>query len=227
MQNKHIHATKKNQNLRILGALSLLILLSIACNFSIPGLSNKSSEEVVLFHDEFSDPKSGWNRVITDDGELDYADGVYRILVNKTNTDIWAQPGYYFTDTKTEVETFKVRGDRNNRFGIICRFKPPANFYSFLISSDGYFGIGKVIDGKYTLLGSDALEPSEDIKQGAAFNALRADCIGDSLALYVNGIKLKEVHDDEFQSGDLGLLVGTYEFPGIEILFDNFIVYKP
>lgn len=227
MQKEIINTINKQQKLLILGALGLLILLSVSCNFSIPTFFNNTSEEVVLFHDDFSDPKSGWNRIITDDGELDYADGVYRILVNKPNTDIWAQPGYYFTDTKTEVETFKVRGDRNNRFGIICRFNPPANFYSFLISSDGYFGIGKVIDGKYTLLGSDALEPSEDINQGAAFNTIRADCIGKTLALYVNGIKLKEVHDDEYQSGDLGLLVGTYNLPGTEILFDNFIVHKP
>ena len=211
----------------VLIALSAVALISIACNFSVPYFSDNNTEDNILFYDNFSDPKSGWNRVITDDGETDYTDGVYRIYVKKPNTDIWAQPGRNFTDIRIEVETFKVRGERNNRFGIMCRLTRPANFYSFLISSDGYYGIGKVVDGKYTLLGSNALEPSETIQQGAAFNAMRADCVGKTLTLYVNEVKLKEVHDDDFQEGDVGLLVGTYDIAGSEVLFDNFTVYKP
>ncbi len=69
--------------------------------------------------------------------------------------------------------------------------------------------------------------PSEDIKQGAVTNHLRADCIGDTLKLHANGIMLGAVQDTDFHSGDVGLIAGTFDKPGTEVRFDNFSVLKP
>jgi hypothetical protein len=43
----------------------------------------------------------------------------------------------------------------------------------------------------------------------------------------VNGIQLFEVTDSDFSSGDVGVIAGAYDTPGVEILFDNFAVLKP
>ncbi|MEN6483176.1 MAG: hypothetical protein ABFD29_13525 [Anaerolineaceae bacterium] len=58
-------------------------------------------------------------------------------------------------------------------------------------------------------------------------NYLRADCNQSDLTFYINGTKVLEGHDSSFTSGDVGLIAGTYEETGVDIFFDNFIVYKP
>jgi hypothetical protein len=181
----------------------------------------------VLFQDDFSDPSSGWDRVNEEQGITDYVDGAYRIFVNDRNTDVWSNPRLDFDDTQIEVETQKVGGDDNNDFGLICRYKDTNNFYFFVISSDGYYGIGKVLDGEQLLIGDESMPPSEDINQGNATNNLRADCVGNKLSIHVNGVLLAEHQDDSFTSGDVGLLAGSFDVPGTDIHFDNFVVRKP
>jgi hypothetical protein len=181
--------------------------------------------------DDFSDLSSGWTPASMASSapfdEADYGDGVYRIKVIQANSDIWATPGLELDDTSIEVDAIKVGGDRNNRFGILCRAQGPGKFYVFLISSDGYYGIGKINGTNYQLLGSQAMLPSEKIPKGSAYLRLRADCIQDSLVLFVNGEKIFEVKDEEYQKGDVGILAGAYNSGGADILFDNFAVYKP
>lgn len=181
----------------------------------------------VLFQDNFSDPASGWARVTAAAGVSDYLDGVYRILVNEPNVDIWSKPGLKFSDVRIEVDAFKVGGDRDNRFGVICRAVDDNSFYTFIVSSDGYYGIGMINDDAYQLIGMDALQPTDAIQVGSAQNHLRADCVGNTLTLYVNGVQLAQVQDSTFANGDVGLIAGTYGVSGTDIRFDNFVVYQP
>ena len=204
--------------------IALLILVAIACRAISPGGDEPGR---ILFRDDFSDPASGWNRVTAANGETDYADGAYRIFVNEPNMDIWAKPGLDFNDVHIEVDALKVGGDRNNRFGIICRVVEPNTFYTFIVSSDGYYGIGKIKGQEYKLIGMDALQPSDVILKGSALNHIRADCVGNRLTLHVNGHKLAEVEDNDLTSGDVGLIAGTYDTSGTDVRFDNFVVYQP
>ena len=182
----------------------------------------------LLFQDDFSDPKSGWDQLQNDDGITDYQDGQYRILVNTTNTDVWANPaGLNFTDTTIDVDATKVAGDDNNDFGVVCRYKDGENFYFFVISSDGYYGIGKIKDGQQVLVGMESMPPTDVVKQGNATNHIQADCNGSTLRLTVNGQLLAETTDTDLTSGNAGLLAGSFEHPGTDILFDNFVVREP
>jgi hypothetical protein len=182
----------------------------------------------VLFQDDFSDPSSGWDRVNQPEGITDYNNGVYRIFVNTINTDVWANPGLDFSDVRIEVEATKVGGNDNNDFGVICRYQDADNYYFFILSSDGYYGIGKVRDGQQKLIGVEAMPPSEAIVQGNASNRVRADCLGPKLSLYANDEFLAQYEDTDFSSGDVGLIAGTSpEAPGTDIHFDNFQVLKP
>ncbi len=210
--------------------LAVLILLMPACNFIGRDFLSSTSSELppdILFKDDFSDPSSGWDRVNEDEGVTDYSNGVYRIFVNTDNTDIWANPGLNFTNTVIEVDASKVGGPDDNDFGIICRYQDLSNFYYFIVSSDGFYGIAKMVDGEQILIGSENMEYSEAINQGNNRNKLRADCVGRNLILHVNGQKLLEVTDSQHSNGDAGLIAGTFDLPGTEIHFDNFVVRKP
>jgi len=181
----------------------------------------------VLFQDEFSDPASGWDRL--DDGEIftDYAGEAYRMIVNVENTDVWSNPGLSFTDTVVEVEATKLGGPDDNDFGVICRYQSPSNFYFFLISSDGFYSIGKWSGGEQISISSDSMEYSEIIQQGNATNTIRADCVGSRLTLWVNDQILVETTDTDFTTGDVGLIAGTFGIPGTDIQFDHFVVREP
>jgi hypothetical protein len=163
------------------------------------------------------------------DAAIEYtAQGQYRIWLNYPHTTIWANPGLQFTNTRIETDAFKAAGPDNNQFGIICRYEDADNFYFFLISSDGYYGIGKSQNGQQVLLtGQGKMTFSAKIAKGRAANHLRADCVGPNLALFVNGQHLATVADPAFSRGDVGLIVGTFDEPGADIRFDNFAVYAP
>lgn len=210
--------------------MAALTQVTLACSI-IGGNGLTSSESDlppdILFIDDFSDESSGWDRIKEDEGVTDYSDGVYRIAVNTENTDIWANPGLSFTNTVIEVDADKVGGPDDNDFGIICRYQDLSNFYFFIVSSDGFYGIAKVVDGEQTLIGLESMEYSDVINQGNSSNKLRADCVGKELVLHINGQKLLEVNDSQYSNGDAGLIAGTFNVAGTDIHFDNFIVRKP
>jgi hypothetical protein len=182
----------------------------------------------LLFFDDFSDPNSGWDRVDDTDYSTNYFNNAYRITVNTDMYDGWANPkDYTYSDAAIEVDATKNGGPDDNDFGVICRYQDSDHFYYAVISSDGYFGIIKVTTESSGVIGRDYLEYSDYINQGYATNHLRFECFGDTLSFYVNGQLLDQQIDGDYTTGNAGLIAGTYDTAGTDILFDNFSVFSP
>jgi hypothetical protein len=211
---------------RIAAILVALGLAILACQAVSTG-SAPSTPSNVLFQDDFSDPSSGWDRINTPDGITDYVADYYRIYVNVLNSDIWTNPGLNFEDVRVEVDAIKAGGEDNNVFGLVCRYQDNDNFYFLVISSDGYYGIGKLKGGEQKLIGMESMPPADQVNKGNAANHLRADCVGNTLTLYANGVQFPSQTDSDFASGDVGLFAGAFDQPGTDIHFDNFSVLKP
>jgi hypothetical protein len=240
----------------IFQAAGLLVLVGLACSLPFGNTDsdsdNQSETEIgILFSDDFSDKNSGWDQYSDTDAITDYENGIYRIYVPEPNYDYWANPGKSFTDVRVEVDATQAGGPDDNDFGVICRYKyvddiylvdltnvsfsegkkavvdEMNHFYFFIISSDGYYTIGKSVGDDVVYIGQDTMLPSDDINTLLDTNHIRADCVGSELSLYVNGILLTTVTDSDFSSGDVGLMAGTYDTPGTDIYFDNFVVYDP
>ena len=214
---------------RLFIILPFLLVLSLAC--AIPSLNSAPQEQSlpsgsVLFVDDFSNPASGFDHFMTAEGIMDYDSGGYRILVNSLQTNFWATPRKDFSDVSMEVDIGKLGGPDENRIGLLCRFSNN-NYYFFLVTSDGYYGIGIYFNGQAILLGQNELQANENIKKGLAVNHLRADCAGNMLTFYVNGVQVTSIQDGTLLSGDVGLLAGTFAESGVDIIFDNFMVLKP
>jgi len=180
----------------------------------------------VIFQDDFSDPQSGWSTYQGIDGLMNYEAGSYHILVDVPNTWFWATTEVKLADASIEVQAEKVAGPDDNVLGLICRYQDDNNFYLLLISSDGYYGILKRMNGSMTVFG-DGMQYSQIIHQGKTSNTLRADCIGNTITLYANGTRLAQATDSTFSEGAPGLIVGTYNTAGTDIVFDNFIISEP
>jgi hypothetical protein len=182
----------------------------------------------ILFTDDFSDTTSGWDRQRSTDGITDYDGGRYLIQVDRANYDYFANPSMSLPDVRIEVEAVNAGGETDNEFGLICRYSGKNDFYAGLISSDGFYGIFKVRGGEYSLLGMDAMAKSGAINtHSEEKNLIRLDCKGQELKLFVNGVQLDARQDADLSTGDVGLLAGSYQNPGVKIYFDNFIVQKP
>ena len=183
----------------------------------------------VFFQDDFSNSFSGWDRVKGSDGVTDYTEGAYRIFSATSNYYMWATPGRKFpNDVRIEVDVTKKAGPDPDVFGVLCRYQNEKNFYILIISGDGQAGIAKQsAAGDLVMLSGESLKSNPGIRPGPADNHLRADCSGTSLSLYVNEILAATATDAEFSGGDAGLWLGSYDLPGSDLFFDNFIVRKP
>lgn len=210
--------------------IPLLLLTScqafVIGDFFSPQAATQQNSDI-LFADDFSNSASGWDRQRSADGITDYENGQYLIQVDRADYDFFANPSISLTDVHVEVEAANDGGELDNEYGIICRFQNKNDFYAGLISSDGYYGIFKVKGGEYQLLGMQAMTKSAAIKTDSEKNLLRLDCKGRDLIMYINGVQVDTRQDGDFSKGDVGLLAGTYQKPGVKILFDNFVVYKP
>ena len=217
---------------RVLFALAVLVLASLACSALNSGPAATQAPAIpgkqVLFQDNFSDSNSGWPAASDADKTANYsADGQYAIQAVTTQQDVWAHPGQNFTDVSVEVDATKTSGPDNNGFGVICRFQDNDNFYYFMVSSDGYQVIGKYQGGQNQYLSAEKMQPTDAVTAGSATNHVRGDCQGSTLTLYANGQQLSSITDTSFTSGDVGLIVGTFDEPNVGVSFDNFVVYQP
>ena len=211
-------------------AILMLITSTLACSFDLGLPDEESAADNVYFQDDFSDESSGWPRVrTTNEGMTDYENGAYRILVNLENQDYLGIPELSpQSNVRVEVDVTKVAGSDDNDFGILCRYQDDSNYYQFLVSSDGYVGILKVMDGSWQNIAAETLLEHSAVNMGNAQNHIGANCIGDLLTLYVNGQQVSTAQDSTFPgSGKVGVFAGTYDVPGADIYFDNFTVTLP
>jgi len=197
-----------------------LSLILLACGLQIP--SRQIGE--LLFYDDFSSTGNNWDTWYQEGfsaaSELNDA---MVIIVEKSNIDVISTNDITYPDISIIAAAQKRFGADDNIYGLVCRYLDENNYYSFLVSSDGYYGIAKMYQGNYSLLDSQAMQYSELINQGNAQNLLHVVCSADDLSLYVNGSHLKTVSDGDLTGGRNGFLVGSFENGGeLVVAFDDF-----
>ena len=205
--------------------LLLLSFLLAACASAQTPAAPVAKAGDILYQEEFEDNTTGWDRVANEHGIMDYDSGGYRFLVKQPDYNLWSTPERNFKDVRVEADVFRLNGADENRTGLMCRYQN-GDYYFFIISNDGYYGVGKYIGGQILLLGQTSMQASEFIEKEAV-NHLRADCIGDTLTFYVNFNQVAAVKDADFPNGDVGMLAGAFAQPGVDVLFDHFVVIQP
>ncbi len=210
---------------RSLYLLAFFVLLLSGCRSTlITDLVAQPGEK--LFWDDFSDPSGGWPQVSGPNGNAGVAQGAYQIQVLTAQKEILATSRHIFRDVQVEADALRLAGPLQNLFGLVCRSSDANDFYFFAISSDGYYGLGKVKNGRVALLGQAMMAYSPAILHGNP-NHLRFDCIGEMLNGYVNGQFITTGKDADFSSGEAGLVAGALDRPGVNVAFEHFVVYKP
>jgi len=184
-------------------------------------------EQKVLFRDDFTKQTGGWRTYQDSLSMAGYQADGFRLWADAPHFQFWSVPGLNFKDALVYTRARRLNGPDDNLFGLLCRFQDSANYYALVIGSDGYYGIYKMVSGQQTLIAQEHMDFSEKINRNGNENELMALCQGDHLALIVNETPLLQVEDSTFDHGDVGLIVGNFSEPGVDILFDDFIVVKP
>lgn len=204
--------------------LSSFLFLSACTSVPISAVSTANPGDI-LYQEQFENNTTGWARIANDNGIMDYDGGGYRILVRQPKLNIWSTSEKDFGDVRLEADVIKLNGPDENRMGLICRYQA-GDYYFFMISNDGYYAIGKFIGGMTLLLGQSEMQATDAIQTGT-MNHLRADCIGNKLTFYINFTEVASATDTDFPSGDVGVVAGSFAEPGVDVMFDNFVVLQP
>jgi hypothetical protein len=180
--------------------------------------------QLLVLEEDFSNPKSGWDRGADPDAEWGYQDDEYRILVHAGDTTVWAntREHYDLANLVMVVEARRVAGPLDNQYGVIVRYQDRTNFCLFSVSSDGQYAVQILRDDNW----KDLVQwtPSGVIRQDEGTNLLRVEAKGPEMTFLVNGELLCVVQDATIKSGSIGLVAGSFTEPGVEVRFDNLLV---
>ncbi len=176
----------------------------------------------IIMQDDFSDAGSGWGENDQNTYSALYHSGQMVITVQPANEYNWSiYEDEDFSDVQIAVDTEILRATYVAEYGIICNYRDSDNFYGLSISEDGYYTIYKFSSGNFEEI--VGWTPTDLIDQGEPAT-ITATCANGTLSLAYNDVLLVEAEDHTFSSGQIGLLVYTYDTPNVIVGFDNVVV---
>ncbi len=260
---------------------ALLLVLMIVASRATANLHYVASGAPgdVLYTATFDSDVNDWQQY--DDGTLSakIADSVLRLTNSAPGSYGYSLATPYFGDFDARVSAHATAGPTDNGFGLIYRFqdqprtteatwrglalrqfeslflgpKPPAAYYMFLISSDGYYQVLRSVSGTAKTLSNWI--PSDAVHQGFdAANELRVVAQGGSFQFSINGTPvsvcvpndpnaestynefaqecvegkmLTTLADSSVGQGQLGVVTQSLTDPGVDVDFDSLIVTSP
>ncbi|MBK8903149.1 MAG: hypothetical protein IPM53_18325 [Anaerolineaceae bacterium] len=175
-----------------------------------------------LLSESFNE-EAAWETYFDDGIAFHVVDGAYRV---QTGDDgyIWGLNEALHDDVVIEVTSSQLSAHENNAYGVMCRADTSNNGdgYYFLISGDGYYTISKGAGDDVSQLVE--WTASSAINEGQDSNTIRAVCIGNYLAMYVNDKFLAEIEDSDYASGYAGFAATAFEGGDTDISFDNLTI---
>ncbi|GAB4519462.1 MAG: hypothetical protein OHK0046_28340 [Anaerolineae bacterium] len=205
--------------MKTLGLLLLIFLLA-GCRAEpkaavIPG--------EVLLRETFDTRVIGWDAATQGNVMIGAADGAYRMQADVRDY----VRGFYtatYDNVVIDVIGVQLSAENNNAYGVVCRAAPgdTGNGYYFLIGGDGSYSIREGAQGEIRPLVH--WDKTDAVHRGSAENRIRAVCIEDYLALYVNDQFVADIRDDTYQRGRIGFAVAAASGTTIEAAFDDLII---
>jgi hypothetical protein len=179
----------------ILPVLIVVLLVMVALNqwisawhYVIPSEPGK-----LLYSSTFDNFDDEWQQY---QGRLsaEIVDGVMQITADNAQSGPFSVTKPHFSNFDLQVQTQPIGGPLDNGYGVIFRLQDPDNYYLFLVSSDGYYQVSRVVNGVEKVISTWLASPA--IQQGVAasqdspdvgVNRLRVIAYDSSFQFFVNG----------------------------------------
>lgn len=244
----------KSNVYKIVSAIAILALVTLACGLTVPGVSGDPTQPPVdigggnggggdglnnnggsgnngggsgrsLIDDNFEGRNSNWGTGTDVDSAVDYVDGGLQFLVFSTNLIVYSGPNdTIYQNVHIEVDVQNESADPKAAFGIICNQQ--------FIDDSFYYGY-ITPDGEYGIVAKQFIEDdiildsghSDSIPQNASSYHMGMDCGNGVISLYVNGEQVASVEDAQYVDGTVALFASTDDMPsGASVTFDNFVM---
>lgn len=207
--------------------LALLSAMLVGCIAALPPPQATRSFSLgeLQFEEEFDQP-GNWDTYNLEGVFLNIEDGAYHMQVSLEDRYVWGLNREAHDNAVIETEVFLRSDYERSIMGIMCRASSQNNSrgYFFLISANGNFSIRRS-DGT-ALEPLVRWQPSTAIRLGSDRNRLRAVCVGDYLAFYINGEFVAETRDHLYRAGFAGLAVGVAGTGDVDAVFDHVSIWE-
>jgi hypothetical protein len=177
------------------------------------------------FRDDFSNPGSGW--YVDDNGRArwEYLGGEYRLLVRTLDSWAGARAPAMCSDYTVAVDVRNATGG-DATYGLIFGLSGDwRQFYTFEISTDGYYVLWRYDAGDWTLL---TYGQSPSINPGTGTNRLKLERIGAQINAYANNQLLVSGSESTYTGMRyVGVTLSSYNEHDVDARFDNIVLCKP
>jgi hypothetical protein len=224
-----------------------LTRLDAALKAAPPVMSGAAGD--VLFASAFEQDTAEWE---TFEGRLSskVEGGILKIDVGTENAAPFVPTRWHFGDFDLRVAAAAVGGPVENGYGVMFRVRDAKNYYSFIITSDGYYRLAKAVDGVEreisTYIPSDAI-----LTDFGAGNTIRVQGISDTFRFWINdepvqlcladdpdgastysggecfGTMTDAYTDATHTAGRIGLIGVSGMEPDVSVVFDNLVITMP
>lgn len=208
--------------------LAGLTLLAAALLAGCGGETASAPDDSPGLQDDFASSDCRFGRLEAGSTQgYECVDGQFRAWIDNDEArwDFVIAPAHEtFGDVRIEADVRFESGDDAGAY-FTCRGTPlTGDYYYFRLSVEG----AEITD---VLEGEEQVSRGFPLPEGAVrqdWNHLRADCLGDTLALYLNGeLVLERQMENPYPAGDIGLGAGGGSEGFSAVRFDNLQVSEP
>lgn len=193
-----------------------------------PAPNAPTSDPNVLYHDNFTDPASGWSEDKFDNYFVGYHEPeYYHVEVTSPNykTTVFEPKKESFGDFTVDLQVLtasaKTSPTGDFRYGLAFR-RSGDQYYAFTISprSKKWYVL-KNSPNQLTVLaeGTDA-----GIHDSDTDDALRVDAQGSNFYFHINDHMVGQVSDADYTAGEIGFYVESFDSPNTHIHFDDLTI---
>lgn len=193
---------------------------------STPLLTPSFERGSLIYSESFNATGTTWP--VKSDANIKYSirDGRYNIEASAASGWNWiCQPtSIASTAMIAEVSARLEEGSPSAAYGMLFRRSDSRNFYVVLVTGNGKWQFGKMVNGVWTAVvdwKSDAAVP-----RAGDLAALQVVAKGDILAFSVNGAQLGAVVDSSLSSGAICLSTNTLGGGSVRYSFDDLRVWE-
>lgn len=179
-----------------------------------------------LLLNETFETNLGWDDRAQDGVVIGIESGAYRMRADVNQYVRGFDRRQRYENVVIEVQAVQFSAVETNAYGLVCRGSTTdgrEDGYYFLVGGDGSYSIRVGRNGDVERL--VAWARSGAVNDGAALNTIRAVCVDDYLALYVNGTFVADVRDRTYQRGAVGFALAAKAGTVVEVAFDNLNVF--
>ena len=198
----------------------------------VDGVLNRQAAEAgdVYFRYDFVEDLEGMDYFYTsgDPNSVSWEiiDGALRVEFQSIHTYIY----FVYQQLTTPDVRLNIRvanlGENDNYSSLICRYTE-MGWYEFSVSSTGLYQIYRydpTLSDPYKELADGG---SFSIRMGQKENDISAVCLGNQLTLYINGVAVRTVTNNELDNGRVGFSVASLTRPPVIVEIDQFEASVP